>query len=226
MTRKPAQKTEELSSAGLRQTLCAELWVPGSWGRFQSCVGCSAWGWYMLVLQRNDFKAFPASRREMLSWTGWKRCQVCQWWAQPIGTFPFGGTEHPGCSRCARGALVPLSAGPKAALAAGDSHEQTQDVCGLTETSRACASCQMDGKDGTDGKDGKDGKDARGWSSSSWEGRSHAQLEVCSAAGGTCGRGRAVSSSCIAAQHFSRHVGVPGLLRASPGQHRAGEAAC
>lgn len=56
------------------------------------------------------------------------------------------------------GALVQLSAGPTAALAAGDSHEHTQDVCGLTETSRARASHQMDGKD------------ARGWSSS-WPGR-------------------------------------------------------
>lgn len=73
----------------------------------------------------------------------------------PSGTFLLGGREQPGRARCARGALVQLSAGPKAALAAGDSPEQTQDVCGLTETSRACASRQMDGKD------------ARGWSSSS-----------------------------------------------------------
>lgn len=47
---------------------------------------------------------------------------------------------------------------PLLPLAAGDSHEHTQDVCGLTETSRARASLQMDGRD------------ARGWSSS-WPGR-------------------------------------------------------
>lgn len=133
---------------------------PGSWGRFQSCVGCCAWGWYVLVLQRNYFKAFPASGREMLCCPGLvgrgaRLASAGSAELVPSGTCLLGGREHPGCSRRARGALVQLSVGPKAALAAGDSHEQMQDVCGLTETSRACASRQMDGKD------------ARGWSSSS-----------------------------------------------------------
>lgn len=117
------------------------------------------------------------------------------------------------------GALVQLSAGPTAALAAGDSHEHTQDICGLTETSRARASHQMDGKD------------AWGWSSS-WPGRA-----VTRTAGSVLGRlqarvgGEGASPAlgllllfCTTWEHWAVHV--PGLGRASPGEHRAGEAAC
>lgn len=82
-----------------------------------------------------------------------------------------------------------LSGSPTAVLAAGDSHEHTQDVCGLTETSPARASHQMDGKD------------ARGWSSSSRKEVTHS-WDCAGLAGGTCGWGRAESSSWIAAQHF------------------------
>lgn len=75
-----------------------------------------------------------------------------------------------------------------------DSREQTQDVCGLTEASRACACRQMSGKD------------AGGWSSS-LPGRavtstagSTAGSARCAAGWGRARGGAAVSSSRSAAQ--------------------------
>lgn len=130
---------------------------PRSRRRLQSRVGCCAWGCYMLVLQRNDFKAFPTSRRvrcsrEMLCYPGLCRvgaggtagrdvrfASAGSGEPAPGGTFLLGGREHLGSSLCAWWALGRLSVGTKTALAAFDSYKQKQDVCGLTEMSQACA---------------------------------------------------------------------------------------
>lgn len=87
--------------------------------RFQWRVGCHAWGWYVLVLQRNHFKAFLLSRRvgcrrEMLCCAGLCRvgaggtagrgvrfARAGSGELVPGGTFLLGGREHLGSSLCA-----------------------------------------------------------------------------------------------------------------------------
>lgn len=59
------QRKRERSGVQGWEKLCGRsCGSPGSWRRrFEQRVECCAWGWYVLVLQRDNFKAFPASRR-------------------------------------------------------------------------------------------------------------------------------------------------------------------
>lgn len=63
----------------------------------------------------------------------------CSW--QDVPPWRQGAPRQ--LSPCACRAAARLSAGSKAVLAGCDSDKQKQDVCGLTETSRACAANQM-----------------------------------------------------------------------------------